>query len=98
MLLQSMKTNWVKVVAFSKKYPLSRGMLSYALIWPVSSLCQQTIAGKKEYDFKQALRFSLFGAFFVAPTLHTWIRVATNMFPGTTLKSAVTKVYSHTLL
>lgn len=32
-------------VAF-KKYPLLRGMASYAIIWPISSLIQQTFEGK----------------------------------------------------
>lgn len=32
-------------VAF-KKYPLLRGMASYGVIWPISSLIQQTFEGK----------------------------------------------------
>lgn len=29
-----------------KKYPLFRGMASYGVIWPISSLIQQTFEGK----------------------------------------------------
>lgn len=29
-----------------KKYPLIRGMASYSVIWPISSLIQQTFEGK----------------------------------------------------
>lgn len=32
-------------IAF-KKYPLLRGMASYGVIWPISSLIQQTFEGK----------------------------------------------------
>lgn len=29
------------------KYPIVRGMISYSLIWPTSSLIQQTFEGKR---------------------------------------------------
>ncbi|XP_068086134.1 mpv17-like protein [Anabrus simplex] len=85
-----MNSVYVKVIAFTKKYPVTRGMAAYATIWPISSLTQQAIAGK-DLDYYQALRFSLFGACFVAPTLHTWLRVATAMWPDMTVKAAITK-------
>lgn len=35
-----------KIVKVFKKYPLLRGMASYSIIWPGSSLIQQTFEGK----------------------------------------------------
>lgn len=35
-----------KIAQFSRKYPIVRGMVSYGLIWPGSSLIQQTVDGK----------------------------------------------------
>ncbi|KRT79927.1 hypothetical protein AMK59_6895, partial [Oryctes borbonicus] len=70
-----------------------RGILSYATIWPTSCIIQQTIAGKRwdDYDWIQALRFSLYGGLFVAPTLYGWVRISTHLWPQTTLRTALTK-------
>ncbi|XP_049808051.1 mpv17-like protein [Schistocerca nitens] len=80
-----------KLSTISRKYPLLRGMASYAVIWPASSLCQQTISGKEHYDYMQVLRYGLFGTLFVAPTLHTWMKLAAEMWPSMTVKSAIAK-------
>ncbi|XP_022185876.1 mpv17-like protein isoform X1 [Nilaparvata lugens] len=80
-----------KVKDVSSKYPVIRGMVSYAVIWPIGSLVQQTIAGVDQYDYARAARFCLFGSCYVAPTLHTWLKVAVQMFPKKTLASAFTK-------
>lgn len=80
--------------AFTHKHPVVRGMLSYAIIWPTSCIIQQTIADKtwKNYDWMQALRFSLYGGLFTAPTLYAWVRLSTKIWPHVTLKTAITKV------
>ncbi|XP_017774365.1 PREDICTED: PXMP2/4 family protein 4-like [Nicrophorus vespilloides] len=80
--------------AFIRLYPMTRGMLSYAAIWPTSNLIQQTIVSGRDfktYDYKQALRFSLFGGLFTAPTLYCWIRLSGFMLPGRSFKTAVKK-------
>ena len=80
--------------AFTTKYPVVRGMVSYGLIWPTSSIIQQTIAGKnlENYDWMQALRFSLYGGLFTAPTLYGWVRISTILWPSkVSLLSVVTK-------
>ena len=77
----------------TKKYPVARGMASYSVIWPVASLMQQKIIGKDELDFTQALRFSIYGGLFVAPTLYGWLKIASRIWPKTDLKSAITKVF-----
>ncbi|XP_050329044.1 uncharacterized protein LOC126758726 [Bactrocera neohumeralis] len=76
-----------------QRYPVTRGMVSYSLIWPTSSLIQQTFEGKRwpDYDWWRALRFSLYGGFFVAPTLYSWIKVSSAMWPRTSLQTAVFK-------
>ncbi|XP_033213152.1 mpv17-like protein [Belonocnema kinseyi] len=88
-------TSGLRIVAkfreVTKKYPVARGMASYTVIWPVASLMQQKIIGKEELDFVQALRFSLYGGFFVAPTLYGWLKVASRIWPRSDFKSAITK-------
>jgi hypothetical protein len=84
-----------KTLFYFKKYPLLRGVVTYAVIWPVSNLCQQAIAGKEKFDFVQALRYSLFGAFYVAPSLHGWLKLSGSMWPQMNLKTALTKVTLH---
>ncbi|XP_076250883.1 mpv17-like protein [Rhynchophorus ferrugineus] len=84
-----------KFVAFTNRHPVIRGMLSYGTIWPTSCLIQQTMAGKNinNYDWMQALRFSLYGGLFTAPTLYAWIRLSTKLWPVTTLKTSITKAF-----
>ncbi|XP_066587931.1 mpv17-like protein [Prorops nasuta] len=81
----------VKFREVTQKYPIVRGMASYTAIWPVASLLQQKITGKEELSYMQALRFSLYGGFFVAPTLYCWLKCASFLWPKSDLKSAVTK-------
>nr|XP_023019798.1 protein sym-1-like [Leptinotarsa decemlineata] len=83
-----------KIVALTRHYPVVRGMISYGMIWPTSCIIQQTIAGKtlENYDWMQALRYSLYGCFITAPTLYAWIRISSVLWPGTNLKTSITKV------
>lgn len=86
-----------KLSDFTKKYPITRGMITYSFIWPISNLCQQAIRGNKEWDFAEALRFCLYGSCFVAPTLYGWLRLAAIMWPQLNYRSAVAKA-SHIIL
>lgn len=43
-------------------------------------------------DWGKCLRFSVYGALFVAPTLYAWIRVSTAMWPHTSLRNGAIKV------
>lgn len=83
----------VNIKAVFKQYPIIRGILSYAVIWPTSCICQQTIAGKnwKTYDWAQAARFSFFGSCFTAPSLYAWIRLSSRIWPRSNLKTAIKK-------
>lgn len=86
------KTLWQKLAAMSKKRPLIRGMASYCMIWPMGSLIQQTLEGREHYDLMRVLRFSVYGALYVAPTLTAWLTVARHMYPQNNLSSALAKV------
>lgn len=76
------------------RYPLLRGMVSYSILWPTSAFIQQKIAGKSwsEIDWEKCARFSFYGGLYVAPTLYTWIRVSSKLFPHANLRSAICKV------
>ena len=87
-----MRVFFVKFRVVTQKYPVVRGIASYSVIWPVGSLLQQKIAGKDELNYAQALRFSLYGGFFVAPTLYAWLKCASYIWPRSDLRSAITKV------
>lgn len=81
-----------------KKYPIVRGMVSYALIWPSSSIIQQTFIQEKTwdtFDWSQVAKYSLYGGLFTAPTLYGWIRISSFLWPQATFKAAVTKVSRH---
>ncbi|XP_014487765.1 PREDICTED: mpv17-like protein [Dinoponera quadriceps] len=86
-----MRIVFVKFREITQKYPIVRGMISYAAIWPAGSLLQQKITGKKELNYAEALRFSLYGSLYVAPTLYCWLRCASFLWPKSNLKSAITK-------
>lgn len=40
-----------KLKVLTTKYPVLRGMISYSIIWPTSSLLQQTVEGKSLGNF-----------------------------------------------
>ncbi|XP_055912507.1 mpv17-like protein [Eupeodes corollae] len=88
-----MSTLLSKFKVLITKYPMARGMVSYSLIWPTSSIIQQYIEGKTlgTIDWWRCLRFSLYGGFFVAPTLYGWIRLSTAMWPETSLRTGIVK-------
>lgn len=82
--------------AIFSRYPLLRGMVSYSIIWPTSALIQQKLAGKSwnEIDWAKCARFSFYGGLYVAPTLYTWIRISSKLFPRANFRSALFKVWS----
>lgn len=87
-----MTTVFARIVKFSIAYPVTRGMASYAVIWPSGCLLQQMAFGDEKFDFMRAARFGLFGAFYVAPTLNAWLTVARYLYPKNDLRSAIIKV------
>ncbi|XP_054728905.1 mpv17-like protein [Anastrepha obliqua] len=88
--LKFLKAQWR---LFATAHPLARGCISYAVIWPTSSLIQQTIEGRnfQTYDWICCLRYSLFGALYVAPTLYGWVRLSSVMWPQMNLRVGLVK-------
>lgn len=82
----------VNVTAFIKEYPITKGMITYAALWPTSNLCQQSIQGREKFNFAETARFAVFGTFAVAPTLYAWVKLIGHIIPGNTLKTAIKKV------
>ncbi|BFF90039.1 mpv17-like protein [Drosophila madeirensis] len=82
------------IINFTNKYKVLRGMISYGTLWPCGCLIEQTLIEKKTfrtYDWMKCLRFSLFGFFFMGPTIYVWIRLAGVMWPRTDIKSSLCK-------
>ncbi|KAL3269203.1 hypothetical protein HHI36_008285 [Cryptolaemus montrouzieri] len=83
-----------KVVQFSKKYPISRGILAYTLVFPTSCLIQQTLAGNKweTLDWKRVFQFWLYGTFFLAPVGYGYVRVMSKWFPHSDIKTTIKRI------
>ncbi|XP_065724312.1 mpv17-like protein [Drosophila suzukii] len=99
-LLQSSLGQWRRGVASGVKlHPMAKGALTYAVMWPTGSLIQQALEGRKlrDYDWARALRFSLFGALYVAPTLYGWVRLTSAMWPQTNLRTGIVKAITEQL-
>ncbi|XP_045491679.1 mpv17-like protein [Colias croceus] len=83
------------------RHPLTRGMASYGVIWPISSFIQQTFEGKSfndnSYDWWRCARFGLYGSCYVAPTLYSWLTIASIIWPANTLKAALIKTLCETV-
>ncbi|XP_067636216.1 mpv17-like protein isoform X2 [Eurosta solidaginis] len=90
MTMNSLKSQWRM---FANTHPLAKGVMSYAIIWPTGCLIQQTLEGRdlKTYDWMRCMRFSMFGALYVAPTLYGWVRLSSVMWPQMNLKVGVVK-------
>lgn len=78
------------------QFSLLRGMLSYALIWPSSSIAQQYIeqGSLSEVNVARAARFAFFGTFFMAPVCYGWMRFSNRYFKKKSLKMAMTSAVS----
>ncbi|CAH0604693.1 unnamed protein product [Chrysodeixis includens] len=88
--------------AYSKiftKYPLLRGMATYSVLWPTSSLVQQTFEKNKfgDYDLWRCARYGLFGSCYVAPSLYSWLTIANIIWPGTSIRSGIIKTCVETI-
>ncbi|KAJ8722709.1 hypothetical protein PYW07_003889 [Mythimna separata] len=88
-----------KIYNAFKKYPLLRGMTSYSIIWPTSSLIQQSFEGKTvgNYDLWRCARYGVYGSCYVAPTLYSWLTIANIMWPGNSIKAGIIKTCVETV-
>uniref|UniRef100_A0A1A9X1D1 Uncharacterized protein n=1 Tax=Glossina brevipalpis TaxID=37001 RepID=A0A1A9X1D1_9MUSC len=85
-LLKTCKTLYLK-------RPILSNCLTYAILYPLGSFIHQTLDGKnyKHYDYVAMARFTIFGAFYVAPVLHGWIKLTSAMWPKTNFKTGLAK-------
>ena len=75
------------------RYPVTRGMVTYAILWPSGNLLQQALDGSREWwDLREAARYGLYGSLVTAPLLHHWLQLLTRLLPGSSLSQALTKV------
>lgn len=81
-----------KINDLLSKHPVTRGILSYSIIWPAGCFLQQVLFNEDEkISWTKCLRFMIYGGFFVAPTLYAWIRLSSMMFPQSGIKPAISK-------
>lgn len=82
-----------RILSLTRTYPILKGMLSYATIWPASCFIEQTFKGNKmkDVDYWRVLNFALYGSCVMAPALYGWVRITTILLPQRTLQAAVMK-------
>lgn len=77
-----------------EKYPFLRGMLSYAITWPLCSLTQEFIEHGKTFenaDWARAGRFFIFGTLFMSPIYYNWSKYTSSYFKGNNMTTAITR-------
>ncbi|XP_032523493.2 mpv17-like protein 2 [Danaus plexippus] len=82
------------IKCFHVQFPLIRGMLSYAVIWPTCSVVQEYIENGtsiENADWERAGRFGIFGTFFMAPVFYAWMKYTSRFFRRKNLRTAVTR-------
>lgn len=68
-------------------------MVTYSVLAPSSNATQQILDPKREkFDPAECLRFAVLNGFLVAPTLYGWVKLASIIIRGNTLKHCLLKV------
>ncbi|XP_013138032.1 PREDICTED: mpv17-like protein [Papilio polytes] len=83
-----------KVCRLPVQFPLLRGMVSYAIIWPTCSIVQEYLehgTSIENADKNRAARYGIFGTFFMAPVFYNWMKYTSRFFKGKTLITAITR-------
>lgn len=75
-----------------EQHPILRGMATYSVLWPASNVVQQSMDKTRDkYDPMESLRYLILGTFATAPTVYVWVKLASKIVKGNTLKHAVLK-------
>lgn len=75
-----------------EQYPIVRGMATYSLLWPTSNLVQQSLDKTRDnYDLTESVRYFILGTFATAPTVYVWVKIASRIIKGNSLKHAIMK-------
>lgn len=83
-----------KVLHLPEQFPLIRGMVSYAIIWPTCSVTQEYLehgTTVENADWARAARFGFFGTFFMAPVFYGWMKYTSRFFKRKNLMTAITR-------
>nr|XP_021186598.2 mpv17-like protein [Helicoverpa armigera] len=83
-----------KVLHLPEQFPLIRGMVSYAIIWPTCSITQEYLehgTSVENANWARAARFGFFGAFCMAPVFYGWMKYSSRFIKRNSLLSAVTR-------
>ncbi|KAK8391009.1 hypothetical protein O3P69_016986 [Scylla paramamosain] len=76
------------------RYPVTRGMVTYSILWPSGNLLQQGLDGSREvWDFREAARYGLYGSLVTAPLIHYWLQLLNRFLPGASFYHAFAKGY-----
>ncbi|CAH1641486.1 unnamed protein product [Spodoptera littoralis] len=81
-----------KIRHLPEQYPMIRGMVSYAIIWPSCSLTQEYLERGttiEHADWARAARFGFFGAFCMAPVFYGWMKYTSRFFKRNSIASAI---------
>ncbi|KAL4708485.1 hypothetical protein ACJJTC_014093 [Scirpophaga incertulas] len=81
-----------KMLTLPYNFPIVRGMVSYAVIWPTCSIVQEYLEhGKplREANWTRAARFGVFGCFFMAPVFYGWMKYSNKYFTRKDLITAI---------
>lgn len=77
-----------------RRHPITRGMLTYSVLWPTSNLVQQAIdPTRKGYDLTECFRFFIQGTFITAPTVFIWVKIASKLVKGNGFRHALLKAF-----
>ncbi|KAF9418044.1 hypothetical protein HW555_005028 [Spodoptera exigua] len=83
-----------KFLHLPEQYPMIRGMVSYAIIWPACSLTQEYLergTSLSHANWARAARFGFFGAFCMAPVFYGWLKYSSRFFKKNSIVSAITR-------
>ncbi|CAL4066321.1 unnamed protein product, partial [Meganyctiphanes norvegica] len=84
---------------FFDKYPVTRGMGTFAVLWTSGNLLQQEIDDSRDQiDIMEAIRFGMYGSCINAPLIYKWIKTLTTIIPGNSLRQAIAKGYMDQLI
>ncbi|KAF9798170.1 hypothetical protein SFRURICE_019680 [Spodoptera frugiperda] len=81
-----------KIRHLPEQYPMIRGMVSYAIIWPTCSITQEYLERGTtidQADWARAARFGFFGAFCMSPVFYCWMKYTSRFFRKNSIVSAI---------
>ncbi|CAH0401644.1 unnamed protein product [Chilo suppressalis] len=85
---------FTKFLSLPFHFPLVRGMVSYAIIWPTCSIVQEYLekgTTLENANWGRAARFGVFGTFFMAPVFYGWLKYSSRFFTRKDLITAMTR-------